>query len=376
MTSGRHVPAAAEGSTLRGSVSTSYVDGIVQFAVACGANRAALLAQLGLDDATLGDADRRLPLEALRRLFAQCATALHDPAFALHFGVGVPCGQLSLASALAAARPSDATAAGASRDPGPRTLADALTGLNRYASLGVHFERGPAERFRFAEDAGGVWLEDHRPDEGDDAWPALTESVMARFVTGIRRRGGEAVVRALEVRHDAPPDAGHRAAYATVFRVPVRFGATRNAVCLDPRFLREPLEPLPAPVETVLTRHAEATLRRLQVPRSWRQRVDAVLDRSVGAGDADGHAPANLAAVCRALAVSRQTLHRRLQAEGTTFAALHAEWRRRRADAMLHAERVPVAVVASRLGFSEAGAFSRAYKRWTGRRPSDGRGAG
>ena len=346
-------------ASLPGTVSGSYLAGVLHFATACGAGRAELLRAIGVDDDELAAPDRRFPLDRLRRLFLHAAERLNQPAFALHFGVGVPCTTLTLAAALAAARATN----DAPRADDGRTLRDALDGLNRYASLGVDFgPNTPALRYRFVDSADGVWLEDCRPDiAAGYLWPALTESVFARFATGIRRRGGEQIVRALTVTHDAPIESAHREAYAAVFRAPVTFSTSRNAICLDPAFLERPLEPLPAPVETVLTTHAEAQLQQIARDRSWGGRVSQLLHANPGT---------DLIAVCRALAVSRHTLHRRLRDEGTTFVALQDAARWQLADTLLRRDRLTITAVAARLGYSEPAAFSRAYKRWTGTRPS------
>lgn len=367
MTTRRTSAAQASSAQPSGTVSITYLSGVLHFAVACGADRTELLRALPLTDDELATPDRRVPLVTLRALFDRAAALLKQPAFALHFGIGVPCTRLTLAAALAAARPVSTAGATAratlDASPEPRTLRDALDGLNRYASLGVDFGRhAPAQRYRFVDGTDGVWLEDCRPArDAGDAWPALTESVFARFATGIRRRGGEHIVRALDVTHTAPADVAHRKAYADVFRVPVTFGAGRNAICLDPAFLERPLEPLPTPVETVLMAHADQQLHEIRQHHSWSGRVAALLHEQP---DAD------LQQVCRRLAMSRHTLHRRLRDEGTTFVSVQETSRRQLADALLQRERLSISAVAARLGYSEAAAFSRAYKRWTGAPPS------
>jgi len=73
--------------------------------------------------------------------------------------------------------------------------------------------------------------------------------------------------------------------------------------------------------------------------------------------------------VARALGCSRQTLYRRLKAEGVTFAILLDDLRRRLALRYVREQKMPVKEAAYRLGFSEPAAFSRAYKRWTGASP-------
>lgn len=79
---------------------------------------------------------------------------------------------------------------------------------------------------------------------------------------------------------------------------------------------------------------------------------------------------ATVAQVADRLGLSRQTLYRRLRAEGTSFQELLAAKRRRLAIHYLGVERVPVKVAAWRLGFSSPAAFSRAFKRWTGTSPA------
>ena len=80
-------------------------------------------------------------------------------------------------------------------------------------------------------------------------------------------------------------------------------------------------------------------------------------------------------ALARELGMSRQTLYRRLKAEGATFEALLDAVRRRSALKLIR-EGVSVKEAAYRLSFSDPSAFSRAYKRWTGRSPKGPRQSG
>jgi AraC-like DNA-binding protein len=82
---------------------------------------------------------------------------------------------------------------------------------------------------------------------------------------------------------------------------------------------------------------------------------------------ADG---ARIERVARELGLSRQTLYRRLKAEGATFEGLLDGVRRRIALRLIRKEGLSVKEVAYRLGFSDPAAFSRAFKRWTGSSPT------
>jgi AraC-like DNA-binding protein len=68
--------------------------------------------------------------------------------------------------------------------------------------------------------------------------------------------------------------------------------------------------------------------------------------------------------------VSERTLRRRLAEAGTSYRALIDDVRKERALALL-AEDANVSLVAQRVGFADATAFARAFRRWTGRQPSE-----
>ena len=76
-------------------------------------------------------------------------------------------------------------------------------------------------------------------------------------------------------------------------------------------------------------------------------------------------ADANIDAVARKLALSRQTLFRKLKAEGATFDQILDDLRHKLAIHYLTEKRVQVKEAAYLVGFSEPAAFSRAFKRWT-----------
>ena len=78
---------------------------------------------------------------------------------------------------------------------------------------------------------------------------------------------------------------------------------------------------------------------------------------------------ARMDTVARKLGISRQTLFRRLKAEGVTFEQVHDELRHKLALHYLAGKKVSVNETAYLVGFSEAAAFSRAFKRWTGASP-------
>ncbi|MEQ9506764.1 MAG: helix-turn-helix transcriptional regulator [Hyphomonas sp.] len=80
--------------------------------------------------------------------------------------------------------------------------------------------------------------------------------------------------------------------------------------------------------------------------------------------------------VARQLGFSRQTLFRRLRDEGTTFSDVLKSIRRRLAIEYLKGGKVSANEIAYLVGFSDAAAFSRAFKQWTGKTPGEYRSDG
>lgn len=72
-----------------------------------------------------------------------------------------------------------------------------------------------------------------------------------------------------------------------------------------------------------------------------------------------------------ALAVTPQTLRRRLRDEGRGFQQLKDELRRDTAIEYLVQTKLPLLDIANRVGFSEASTFHRAFKNWTGVAPGE-----
>jgi AraC-like DNA-binding protein len=73
--------------------------------------------------------------------------------------------------------------------------------------------------------------------------------------------------------------------------------------------------------------------------------------------------------VAAAMRMSRRTLSRKLEHEGTSFTAVANNLRRETALAYVLDTRLPLTEVAFLLGFSHVESFHRAFKRWTGQTP-------
>jgi len=71
------------------------------------------------------------------------------------------------------------------------------------------------------------------------------------------------------------------------------------------------------------------------------------------------------------LNMSVRTLHRRLADQGVTFRSVVDQTRKELAIGYLSNSKLPVFDIAERVGFTEATNFRKAFRRWTGKVPSD-----
>lgn len=75
--------------------------------------------------------------------------------------------------------------------------------------------------------------------------------------------------------------------------------------------------------------------------------------------------------VAMAFGLTRRRLNDRLAAEGTTYSDLLADVRCEIARQLLTETRLPAGDIAATLHYSSPGAFSRAFKEWTGSTPRE-----
>lgn len=326
------------------SVGAGYARGLLELAVARGADRRALLDLARIEPATLEDQDGRVPFARYVALMRAAKALSNDPALALHYGEAVDISEVSIVGLVGLAS---------------STMTEALAQLNRYVRLIVETENeAGSDRFAIRVERGGVWLVDTRTNP--NAFPELTESAFAQLICAPRRIDSAPFVKAVHVTH---PDPGYGAEYERIFAAPVSFGRDRNALQLDETLAAQRVARLPRYVFGVLSERAEALLKELDAAQSVRGRVERLLMPILHGGGA------NIEAIASRMGVSRQTLFRRLKAEGVTFAQVLDELRHTLALHYLSGKKVSVNETAYLVGFSEPAAFSRAFRRWTGSTP-------
>jgi AraC-like DNA-binding protein len=150
----------------------------------------------------------------------------------------------------------------------------------------------------------------------------------------------------------------------------VCFGARCSGFVFDRLHLSQPLSSSDPKLRQVVRQLAERMLAELPATDTVGDRLRRVIARELPQGDPSSARAATL------LQMSQRTLCRRLEQEGTSFRQLLDDLRRQLALEYLARRDLSVSEVAFLLGFSQAAAFHRAFKRWTGRTPLEHRRLG
>ena len=300
-------------------------------------------------------------------------------------GAGVPPGALEVLEAplpLEAIFGGWAAAMRAVRDDGlPVHVARTFT-IEHYAVLGFAVMTAASGReasarvVRFAAlvtNHGGRWETEETAQALRVRWQrsgprslghrVANESVLAEFLHVARQiLGADLEALAVSFQHAAPADTRLHAEH---FGVSPRWQAEADELVLPKAILTA----VPSFANPALSRHFEALAQRLMQEASGDLETTARVRTAILEALPDGE-PASTA-IAKQLGMSERTLRRALANEGKSFSALVEAVRKERAALLISDPRASLAEVAFSLGFSELSAFSRAFKRWHGRAPSE-----
>ena len=164
--------------------------------------------------------------------------------------------------------------------------------------------------------------------------------------------------------HRRPADVGP---YRRFFGAPLRFNAEQNALVFPAAWLEEPLPEANPDLHQLLLE--EIRRRDAQSGTGFSTQVKGLLQVGLITGE---HSVVEVAGM---LAMHRQTLNRRLRAEGTTFEILLAQTRYDAARQLLANTDMPISQIARILGYADVTALSRAFRRWSSIPPAKWRGS-
>jgi AraC-like DNA-binding protein len=319
----------------------TWVKAICRALDAAGCDSAALLAEAGVDLRSFDGPTVRCPLSISVRLWEIAAAATGDPAFGLK----------------AASYIKNTSFHGFSYGiSASSSLKEAFERVLRYCrvvsdAVEYEFSRRGAEYHFIIEPTTVV------PDESVDclvgAYLRMCRSLIGRDYSPLR----------IELRRPRPARIED---FQALLRAPLQFDAPCTRLVFDSDSIERVLDG----GNPELARHNDAiALQYLsQIERNNVQaRVRQVLTQRLTHGE-----PLQ-ADVAEILNMSARTLQRKLGDSGSTYKAILDETRRELALAYLSSPRYSVSDVTYLLGFSGTSCLTRAFRRWTGRSPSDWR---
>ena len=191
------------------------------------------------------------------------------------------------------------------------------------------------------------------PEQISDAAMAVATNVLRALC------GPDWVPEEVLLPRRLPADPGP---YRRFFKAPVRFDQETAALVFPTRWLDHRI----ADANPIFRQVFEAHVRELEAAGAgdWKDSLRRMLRTEILT------TRCSATTVADRFALHRRTLSRHLQAEGAGFQSLVNETRFEIARQLLSQTRIPLSEIAVALGYSEASAFTRAFRRWAGQSPA------
>ena len=188
-------------------------------------------------------------------------------------------------------------------------------------------------------------------------WTFAVEELLSTFFAGIRFLSKQEFSMS-EIRLTYPEPA-HTELYRELFNCPVFFNQDRDLFRISFHFENVPTAMGNPKLATICKQQCQELLAKL---KGSDKLIDSIRNAII---ISLGQYP-SLPAIARQLAMSPRTLRRRLRERDTTYQTILDEIRLELAKEYISTTNLSVDQIASRIGFSEATTFRRAFRKWTG----------
>jgi AraC-like DNA-binding protein len=312
---------------------------------ALGLDARRLCAAAGVSYAQLSDSDARVPRDLSGRLWREAARASEDPFIGLHAGERIVPAANNLLSHIVI------------------SSATFLEGLERTLPYQRVLAHGRVMSLQRRRDHLAIVF---RRVDGD---LPITRSELEFMTAAFVRFGRTIVPRVWRVEtarfdFDSPGSAGE---YERALGCRVEFGRSENSLIVPAEVMTTPLPHHCPAVVDALTVAADAAIERILRPSVSGDVRSRILAR-MRARRAD----TTVETIAMEMHVSPRTLQRRLESEQSSFSFVLEQAQRDRCLELLEGS-ATLEEIGTAVGLSGSRALARAFKRWTGRTPSEHR---
>jgi AraC-like DNA-binding protein len=305
-----------------------------------GLDPAPVIRESGLDPLLFDDGTNVIPHAALGRLLTLCVARTHCPHFGLLVGQRATVLSLGLVGRLM---------------QHSETLGDAMRAL--VENLRIQ-NRGAVLSLNISQDTALFTFSVYQPKaESADQISAGSLAVAVNAVRALCGSGWDPSEVLLP--QTAPVD---QEPYRRQFRAPIRFNEESASIVFPARDLDRRV----AGADPMLRAMLEEKIQQLKGAQGSEFSDD--IRRLLRTRLTSNHCSAD--DIAHLLTMHRRTLSRHLKSSGMGYRAITNEIRFEIARQLLQDTQVPLAQIAAALGYSEASAFTRAFRRWSGQTPT------
>jgi AraC-like DNA-binding protein len=323
-------------------ISVAAASGLVEAIRAAGADSDQVLRTFRLDPSVLSDTEKFIPCAVFAGLLEEAAQVTGDDCFGLHLGERFNPKNIGPLTYVVLNSPTVSVA--------DDQVARYLKLYNQAATVSRRVE-GERAYLQYVLCDLGIASPPRQQNE---------YSLAIRLNTIRMMVGSQWTPLEVQFAHQAPAETSE---HQRVFGAPVLFGYQTNNLVVESEFLQRQVPAADQHLYEIMQRYFQRIIDEMPEDSSVLPSVRRAVAESMRDGDP------NLARVAKKMAMSRRTLQRQMKEHATSFRKVMDDTRRRFALSYLKDRRNSLAEIAFLLGYSEAAAFIRAFKRWTGLTP-------
>lgn len=326
------------------TIAAGFIQGMVNYALSLGMSQRHIFESTDVSMTDLAVQDSRLSLSTASKLWNNATSLSNDPAFSMHFGEISACSDMSIIGMIGESSP---------------TFGDALLQILRFSNLGVYRADTVNKGLRLDVNNGLATLS----SKSDNSLfsKMLIETSFSRMVVGINRTVVDKVkLSQVCFQHSKPQ---YVSEYERIFDAPILFSQKENSLSFAEALLQSPMVNPKPYLHEILTEHALNLLEKTKPTITTTDQVRRYIYEQLHVGCISVQRCAD------ALAITRQTLYRKLQQESTSYKNILDTTRHALALEYLAQKNKSIIEISFLLGFSESSTFNRAFKRWVGKTP-------